>query len=93
MRRRRTLRAEAPGERLRLSVAAAHPELGDFFLAELRARRADRAARNEHAGLATLLWCGHHSAAYCTSRSSRSAMGHVRHLLRSRSGPVLYKCG
>ena len=52
---RRTLRAEAPGERLALAVAAAHPELGAFFSAELRARRDGRAARNERAGLATLL--------------------------------------
>ena len=51
----RTLRAEAPGERLALAVAAAHPELGAFFSAELRARHDSRAARNERAGLATLL--------------------------------------
>ncbi|KAK9842105.1 hypothetical protein WJX81_008576 [Elliptochloris bilobata] len=54
-----TLRAEAPGERLALAVSAAHPELGDFFSAKLRARRDARAARNERAGLATLLRYGY----------------------------------
>ena len=56
-RRRRTLKASEPGERLTLSVAASHPELGDFFLASLSARvdAAAPAAPSERAGLRTLL--------------------------------------
>ena len=55
----RTLRAEAPGERLALAVTAAHPQLGAFFSAELRTHRDGCAARNERAGPAVLLRRAH----------------------------------
>ena len=52
----RHLRANTPGEVVRLSVGASHPEHGAYFSAELGLRRAAQPfARSEEAGLATLL--------------------------------------
>jgi hypothetical protein len=51
----RRIRATEPGERLFLSVACCHPQLGDFFLATFDARlSAQPHAPNETASLHTL---------------------------------------
>lgn len=55
---RRRLRATAPGDRLFLSVACSHPELGDFFLATFDARLSQAPhLPNETASLRTLWRC------------------------------------
>lgn len=56
----RHIKATGPEEKLFLSVAASHPEHGDYFIAALDARRDDAtpALPNELASLGTLLKYG-----------------------------------
>ncbi|XWS15976.1 hypothetical protein CRYUN_Cryun34aG0047800 [Craigia yunnanensis] len=44
-----SLKANAPGENLLVAISVQHPELGDYFLATLKAKRISLASMHDHA--------------------------------------------
>ena len=44
-----SIRANAPGENLLVAISVQHPELGDYFLATLKAKRISPASVHDHA--------------------------------------------
>lgn len=44
-----SLRANAPGQNLLVTISVQHPELGDYFLATLKAKRVSLESVHDHA--------------------------------------------
>lgn len=43
------IRANSPGENLNVSISVQHPQLGDYFVATLRAKRVSSVTVSDHA--------------------------------------------